>query len=163
MAKKLPVWNVYYKGWSDPRVHTVNVFTFGQFDSIFKSLKKILRKLRKETKDLSGREADRARERIRKALSDELHGDLVYYFWSKCEYEIIMSEWPEHYDCDRAGEKAAEFASQDPEWYKDHDKVSRVLYAADTGHDVKVDIFSQIDANYEHFLRVVFEYIGFEG
>lgn len=25
---------------------------------------------------------------------EQLHRDLMYYFWSKCEYEIILSSWP---------------------------------------------------------------------
>ena len=72
-------WNVWYEDFNGKRIRTMNVFTHGRFyDDCIKNVKK-----NKEDKD---------------AFSTQLLRDLRYYFWSKCEWEIILTSWPERKD-----------------------------------------------------------------
>lgn len=57
------------------------------------------------------------------AFSDAVRRSLSYYFWSKCEWEVIVGSWP----------------SSD-----------RVLSR-------KVDVFEQVDANWDVFIMYVWE------
>ena len=69
------VWNVYTEDWNSNQIEIHNIFDHGRFweDCI---------KAKKKFKD----DRDGFLEQIKK--------DLMYYYWSKCEWEIILSDWP---------------------------------------------------------------------
>lgn len=66
-------WNVYYHDISTREIRTMNVFRHSRFlEDVQKHLKKFNEK-----------------DEFEKALKSSL----MYYFWSKSEYEIIISAW----------------------------------------------------------------------
>ena len=68
-------YNVYEEDFNRKEIVVRNIFTHQSFyDSLVK--------IKKECKD------DFA------AFSDRVQKSLMYYYWSKCEYEIILSGWP---------------------------------------------------------------------
>ena len=67
-------WNVYYHDWNHRELAVFNVFAHGSF---YDECKK---NARKNIHDYE-------------AFKDQLRRDLMYYFWSKCEWEIILSAW----------------------------------------------------------------------
>lgn len=68
-------WNVYYENFNAGRIETYNVFNHYRFwDDCIKNVKK--------------------NKEDRKAFEEQLRRDLMYYYWSKCEWEIILSAWP---------------------------------------------------------------------
>ena len=73
-------WNVYISNFNGKRIEKYNVFDHLGF---LDDLKKAARKYR-----------DREREQF----EDQMRRDLMYYFWSKCEWEIILSHWPPRQD-----------------------------------------------------------------
>ena len=40
------------------------------------------------------RKAARLHKQDKEAFSESVKGHLMYYYWSKCEYEIILTAWP---------------------------------------------------------------------
>lgn len=66
-------WNVYYHDFNAQKIIKWNVFNHGTF-------KKEVDTLLKEKIDKDG-------------FSEKLKREVMYYFWSKCEYEIILSPW----------------------------------------------------------------------
>ena len=65
--------NVFYHDVNRQIITTFNIFRHGGFNNdVQKNLKKI--------KD-------------KNEFSERLHCDLMYYFWSKTEYQIIISPW----------------------------------------------------------------------
>jgi len=68
-------WNVLYDDFNAKKITTYNIFDHGYFLEDCKFI---------ASKNIEKREE--FAEEIRKLLS--------YYFWSKCEWEIIVSEWP---------------------------------------------------------------------
>lgn len=66
-------WYVYYHDVNAQKIVKWNVFTHGSF-------KNEVNKLLKE-------------EVTKEEFIDKLKRQLMYYFWSKCQYEIILSPW----------------------------------------------------------------------
>lgn len=67
-------WNVYLDDINKRKIIIFNVFKHWAF---YEDLKKIIKKYT-DIKD----------------FSEELRKICIYYFWSKCEYEIILTCWP---------------------------------------------------------------------
>ena len=66
-------WNVFYHDINKQEITTFNIFKHGRFNNdVQKNLKEI------KDKD---------------EFANALKSDLMYYFWSKSEYEIIISPW----------------------------------------------------------------------
>ena len=67
-------WYAYYHDSNAGKIRPLNVFDHGGFRH---DVEEILQK-----KDLD-----------RDAFSKEIRSSMMYYFWSKCEYEVIIKEW----------------------------------------------------------------------
>ena len=67
-------WNVYKEDFNSKCIKIFNVFDHHNF---IRDLQKIHKKYKKKDD-----------------FCKELRKILLYYFWSKCEYEIILSDWP---------------------------------------------------------------------
>ena len=68
-------WNVYVGDFNAKKIETHNVFHHTRFVED-------CRKAAKKFKD------DKA------AFAEEVRHSLMYYYWSKCEWEVIISHWP---------------------------------------------------------------------
>lgn len=112
-----------------------NIFEFSQMGVVLKWLKK----LKKRLDAAYGKDPDKYRQivdtvawaerkRKRKYTVDELvemelRHKCQYYFWAKCEYEVVVTGWP------------------------------------DTEVEKKIDVYTQLDNNWEIFRNLVFELI----
>lgn len=68
-------WNVFMENFNGRKIETYDIFRHTSFlDDVRKAAEKC--------------GEDRA------AFEEQLRRSLMYYFWSKCEYEIILSSWP---------------------------------------------------------------------
>ena len=68
-------WNVYIENINKREIEVYNIFKYGKLEKEFKNLKK-------KYKD------------NREKFEEEIKHQLMYRFWSKCEWEIILSDWP---------------------------------------------------------------------
>ena len=78
-------WNVYCDDFNEKRIRTFNIFDHWRFRE----------DCQKIAKKYTGREdpvGDKAK------FSEEIKRSLMYYYWSKCEWEIILDSWPERKD-----------------------------------------------------------------
>ena len=66
-------WHVYYHDFNAQKIIKWNIFNHSSF--------------REEVKTLLNDNS------IKTEFSEKLRKSLMYYFWSKCEYEIILSPW----------------------------------------------------------------------
>ena len=76
-----PVWNVYIEDYNRREIKVFNVFNHYTF---FENCKKEFRRYSRH-KDIE-------------KLEHEIKGWAMYCFWSKCEYEIVLTSWPEKKD-----------------------------------------------------------------
>lgn len=85
-AEKL-TWNVFTNSFNDNKIEVYNVFDHWRFcEDIDKSVKKYKKAMKQEG----------LTKRLKKALLDNfketIENDLMYYFWSKYEWEIGITE-----------------------------------------------------------------------
>lgn len=73
-------WYVFTENWNGKKIEKYNIFDHGSF----------LEDCKKQAKKCHVRE-DIPEEK--EAFLKQLKRDLMYYFWSKCEWEIILSPW----------------------------------------------------------------------
>ena len=74
-------WNVFINDVNHREIRTFNVFDHYGF------LEDCADNAKKNNKDFA-------------AFADQLNRDAMYYFWSKCEWEIIISDWPTTGKCE---------------------------------------------------------------
>ena len=80
MITKLPIeWNVYYYNSNSRKVETHNVFNHWRF------IEYSAKHIKKYKDDL-------------KALEEQIRRELMYYYWSKYEWEVLISPFSEHKD-----------------------------------------------------------------
>lgn len=73
-------WNVYVGNFNSGRIETRNVFSH---TGLMDDLKKAARKYR---------------DRERELFEEDMRRSILYWYWSKCEWEIILSHWPPRTD-----------------------------------------------------------------
>lgn len=98
----MPVWNVYTYNINSRKIETFNIFKHGRF---YKNIKEDLQIYRDKSE-----------------FAERLKSNLVYYFWSKSEWEILISPWI-------GGNREKD--------------------------SIKVDVFSQVNNNFEILLDYV--------
>ena len=90
-----------------------------------------------------------------KKFSEAVRNLIMYRFWSKSEYEIILTSWPpyvENEEIDRLVKERDEHNSKYPYTFK---RNSTRLTVAE-----KIDIYDQIMLNWDIFINYVWENIG---
>lgn len=80
------------------------------------------------------------REIDRKEFSEAVKRKAMYYFWSKSEYEVIITSWPAYITVDEFNRIA-----------KETEKAKYYINIAPAISD-KVDIFDQLNLNWEAFI-----------
>ena len=80
----------------------------------------------------------------RDSFSERLKRITMYYFWSKCEYETVITSWPPYIDKD----ELRRLNSED-----DH-----VRYTARLAVGKKVDVYQQLYLNWDRFVDYVFNH-----
>lgn len=69
-------WNVLYENFNKKKIESYNIFQNTAFT------KDCLKACKKYTND-------------REKFLEEVKRSLMYYFWAKCEWEIIVTGWPQ--------------------------------------------------------------------
>lgn len=72
-------WNVYVSNWNGKKIETHNIF---EHTGLMEDLLKAARKYKDD----------------RDSFTESARTSLMYYYWSKCEWEIILSHWPPRKD-----------------------------------------------------------------
>lgn len=69
-------WYVWVSNWNSKEIELENIFEHSAF---LQDIKKAARKYR---------------DRDRLMFETQMRRDLMYYFWGKCEWEIVLDHWP---------------------------------------------------------------------
>ena len=81
-------WNVYYHDTNKGTIDVINVFEH-------LGVERFVQKLFKDKK------------LTRESFAEELRHELMYHFWSRCEYEVLIKEW-----CGREAERKVDIYEQ---------------------------------------------------
>lgn len=139
-------WNVYVYNCNQDKIEVRNIFDHGCFRNELKNMAR---------KNLTKEE-----------FSERLKSELLYYFWSKTEYELLIKitednhlfliPWcgcrePEKVKIDVTGETDFDWRS----FADEHTKNKKQIYK----NEAKIDIFDQIMFNWPVFLDYVYNNI----
>lgn len=123
---------MYRYNFNSKKIEKYNIFSHYNFLNAVKDLKK--KKLSKEE------------------FAEELYRELMYYFWCKCEHEIVLTTFPPYIkgdELDRLNCKYVEFAQNN------NDRTPKIL-SVGLETEVKVDVYSQVMLNWHIFLDYVY-------
>ena len=74
----------------------------------------------------------------------------MYYYWAKCEWEVVITSWPPHINMDELDrinkQRKSEFAKYDREPY---------CLCINTDVRKKIDVYSQVMLNFDIFVDYV--------
>lgn len=114
-------WNVYRYDFNSREIKIWDMFQHVSFnDDVSKLLKKKLNR-------------DEFAEKLRSAAA--------YYFWSRCEYEVVVTSWPPHIT---------------PGEFRRLTLEENCRYNINLEEGIKIDIYQQLDLNWERFVDYVF-------
>ena len=120
-------WNVFRYDINKDKIVTFNIFDHWKFnEDVQKSLKKF------KDKD---------------EFAEQLRRDLMYYFWSKYEYEVVITTFPPYITMDELSRLNDERWSHKDRYGTDYVRQNVNL---DTG--IKIDIYEQVMNNWNIFL-----------
>ena len=134
-------WNVYVSNFNRKEIEVYNIFDHGSFyDDCVKAKKKF-----KDDKE---------------GFANEVRISLHYYFWSKCEWEIILGHWPsgEFYDMRKSmkmGElkEALHYEKMPRPWINEDTKVTVQVFPNNLqDRDRKIDVCEQVMNNWDIFI-----------
>lgn len=113
-----PTFKVLYDSFNREEIEYRNWFEFGQWSTIKKELTSLIKKMKKFEKlyahnigfdeiqpelreffkkelwSVEFKKCKNLDDLIRYAVESRLDRLCMYYFWAKCEYEVIVSSWP---------------------------------------------------------------------
>lgn len=126
-------WNVYLENFNSRTIEAFNVFDHFRFqDDVKKALKQA---------------------RNKKDFAEEIRHALMYYFWSKCEYEIVITSW-----VPRISKKELERLNDS--FKEDNEKYGREPASIWVEPNVfkKVDVYEQIALNFDIFVDYIWSH-----
>ena len=124
-------WNVFKEDWNGKEITTFNVFQHQTYKE----------------------EIERLLEAARMGLSKgnfekEVRRYTQYYFWSKSEYEIVLTSWPPYIDADK--ELARLIKDKEDTIAKGWTPKFLDVRMAIAN---KIDIYEQLQLNWEHYIN----------
>lgn len=111
-------WNVFEYNFNSNEIEVRNIFNHWRFLNDLYNLKK---------------------ETDFKKFSEEVRKKLMYYYWSKCEYEVIITSWPPY------------IAKEELNRINNEDVKYRTCVNLECGE--KVDVYIQIMLNWDKFIN----------
>ena len=121
------IWHVYRENVNTKRIEIYNIFEHTSF--------------REDVEEAY------ATCKTKDEFVEQLRKSLMYYFWSKCEWEVIITDWPTHISIDEFDRIKSEI--QKYENWRGHKPYS-------TGVNLpvaeKIDVYDQVKLNWSAFV-----------
>lgn len=123
-------WIVYRHDFNGQKIKTFNIFDHGRFcEDVEKHFKKY------KNKD---------------EFAEHLKRSLMYYYWSKSEWEVVITEWVPHITM----EELDRLNTEREKTLKEYNREPYVLYInPDVGK--KIDVYEQVMNNWDIFFDYV--------
>lgn len=114
MKKVTLIYNVYHEKFNHKEIEVVNILGYSVVKKKLDELRKLYRKGLKKflaedtftyrsylSGDIVFNKSDNFEEKFKTEIfAPEFRNTLMYYFWSKCECEIILTNWPTSFKVD---------------------------------------------------------------
>ena len=140
-------WNVYVGDFNTGDIKTYNIFShWGFYESCLDAKKKF-------RDDMEG-------------FAGEVKSNLMYFFWSKCEWEIVLEHWPsgEYYNLRKTF--TLDEMYHDLKYPEDRLPLGsvdrrfeiRVFPEHNRFKDKKIDVYDQVMNNWDAFIEYLWEH-----
>ena len=126
------VYNVYMENFNNRSIEVLNIFEHGGF---YQSLIRI----KKEAGDNF------------QVFADNVKTELMYHFWSKSEYEVVITSWPPYVDGQEIDRLVAERQERIDKWGNFY----RTSVCPTVGE--KIDIYDQVMMNWDIFIKYLWD------
>ena len=157
-------WNVFLMDFNKKELTTYNLFRHGGFIESLQKLEKEYKKKEKEisqiilaSNDIETLKGKRKLAAYNKELDEwyceEIRKWCSYYFWSKCEYEVVITSWPPYITLGEYHRIDRELT----DYIKEYNKVPLKLNIRPDGGE-KIDIYDQLQLNWNEFIRYIKEH-----
>ena len=152
------VWNVYHNDINNRKIELFNVFRHGGF---IKSLSKELKQIDKdrfviETLVAQNQEQHKPYKKLvmnfENDVSERIRKICGYYFWSKSEYEIVITSWPPYINVEDIQKLQDEIDKHNKQWNTKQRQINITPTIAE-----KIDIYDQLRLNWNAFLHYINE------
>ena len=134
-------WKVFNENINKKEIIEYNVFNHFGF---LRGLSEVFKDISKLKKDPS-----KTQKEIDQEFDERVRRECMYYFWSKCEWEIILTGWPPHISKEELDRLNAESKESLEKW-------GYSLYTTPNLEiERKIDVYDQLKLNWEVFLQYV--------
>lgn len=124
------IWNVYRENANAKKIEIYNIFDHTSF--------------KRDVQEAY------ATCKTQKEFVEKLKRTLMYYFWSKCEWEVIITDWPTHVSVAEVERMSAEIAKYEADYGHKPYSTGVNLKVAE-----KIDVYDQVMLNWEAFVNYV--------
>ena len=88
-------------------------------------------------------------------FKEEVKNQLMYSYWGRCEYEIVITSWPPHIDVEEIDKLKKEIEEHDSKY-----NWKQVKATANLSISEKISIYDQIMLNFDIFFNYLLENIS---
>lgn len=127
-------WNVFWEDFNKREIVYYDIFKSGHWEKKAKELKKEYPKFEEWTA--------------------VFRTNLMSQYWSRSEYEVVITSWPPYIDIEEINRLQKEVESREKTWGHKPLKINPRLTIGR-----KIDIFEQLDMNWEVFANYVWNNI----
>lgn len=126
------IWHVYRENVNTKRIEIYNIFEHTSF--------------RKDVEEAY------ATCKTKDEFVEQLKRTLMYYFWSKCEWEVIITDWPTHITVEEIEELNDELSRYESRWHR-----KPYLLNIDLPVQKKISVYDQVMLNWDIFCEYVWK------
>lgn len=125
-------YNVYFDNFNSKEIEVFNIFDHGLFyERAYKAKLKYKDDFKK--------------------FAEEIKSWLMYCFWSKSEYEVVITSWPPYV----SGEEIDRLAETKKKQLEEYQRFYRESARLECGS--KIDIYDQVMLNWDIFIKYVWD------
>lgn len=134
-------WKVFNEDINKRKIVEYDVFTHYNF---LKGLSKVFKDIDKLEK------AEESQKKLEAEFNERVRRECLYYFWGKCEWEVVLTSWPPYITVEEIDRLNKEIEDHVKNWGSPARVVSPNLDI-----DMKVDVYDQLQLNWNIFLQYV--------
>ena len=101
-------------------------------------------------KDYNRLKRDKTLEDFEAAFIERIKSNLMYYYWSKAEWEVVVTSWPVYISSDNVPKLNKRIEDNEKRWGLQHFNIN-----ISPTVDEKIDVYDQIMLNWDIFIEYV--------
>lgn len=143
-------WWVYIEDFNNNRIEPYNIFSHYSFMESLKNIKKQFLKDKKQFMASQGQNLDEWLKTYKDTVfAQNIKHEIMYYFWGKCEWEIILTSWPPYVEKEEIQKLSEKLAANEIKY--------RSVVNLSFGE--KIDVANQICMNYGAFIDYLWDHL----